>query len=218
MVSPLCRKCWRWLERSHCVGGLIDIKEEFIAENNFSFVSYSVAPDMSMTLANDGVSWKRTFKDFIVRLWTHDEGINYAWPISCLSFIFSYFLINSGCVPILCVPILCVLILCLTILRVPILCVLILCVLILCVLILCVPILCVPILCVPIFMPMGYTFFQIKKECCVVKYTVHFSRNVFGLHNWFRLSFNTRDDDRGNIQILSKTWVSITAWRSFLRI
>lgn len=149
MVSPVCRKRWRWLERRHCAGGFIDIKNEFIGENNFSFVSYSVAPDMSLTLANDSASGKRTFKDFIVRFWTQDEGINYVWPISCLSFIFSYFLINSECVSI--------------------------------------------------FMPMGYTFFQIKKECCVVKYTVYFSRNAAGLHSWFRVSFNTRDDDRCNI-------------------
>lgn len=149
MVSPLCLKCWRWLESSHRVSGFVDIKEELLSENDFSFVFYLVAPEVSLTLANDGVSWKRIFKDFIVRLWTQDEGINYVWPISCISFAFSSFRINSGCLPI--------------------------------------------------FMPMGYTFFQIREECCAVKYTVYFSRNSVDLQTWIRVSFNHRHDDRGNI-------------------
>jgi len=49
------------------------------------------------------------------------------------------------------------------------------------------------------------TFFQIREEYCAVKYTVYFSRNAVGLHSWVRVSFNTRDDDGGNIRILSKT-------------
>lgn len=115
------------------------MKGKFLAENKFSFVSCSVTPDMSLTLANDVVSLKRTFKDCIVRFWTQHEGISYVWPISCFSFGFIYFLINSGCVPI--------------------------------------------------FMTMGYTFFQIRVD----------------LHSWVRVSFNIRDDDGGNVKILSKT-------------
>jgi len=164
MVSPLCLKCWRGFERS--VSGFVDMKGEFLAENKFSFISCSVAPDVSPTLANDDVSWKRTFKDFVVKFWTQHEGIRYVWPISC--FFFSYFLINSGCVSI--------------------------------------------------FMPMGCTFFQIREECWAVKYNVYFSRNAVGLQSWARVSFNTRDDDGGNIKTLSKRRVCIIIWRSFLRI